>query len=488
MRVLFHCTCMTTPHFEAEMEMMQDHLEKGDEVFALACDGQLPTCFTNPDHLKSRCIACQGKFHSGITIIGEGVKVVQYPFKAQSSYFEIPSTFDNIEALKKFRIGPLHLGICTASTLISRLNREHKLDTILHAKTISRELRTAYYLYHATLELIKDIRPDRVYLFNGRFTSSLPVINACETLKIPFFTHDRGGRLDSYSVMENATPHNIEFATRDIQRFWIEHSEEEAISGGSAFFEDRRKRVEHSWVSYTKAQELGILPQDFDPKKRNFVFFNTTIEEYASVRERPKQLFFYEDECDAMEQIANSFRDDPNVHFYLRVHPNQRGSENSQSRDIANLGNRVPNFTIIPPDSKIDSYALMEAATAVVTFGSTMGAESCYWGKPNILLGHAYYEAFQCSHVPKDHAEVVELLKAELEPNARLGSIQYGFWEAQRGIKFRHFIPGGLFNGTYDGNKVRSPLLTRLWMFFNEILECRSPSELRNLFMNVSKR
>jgi hypothetical protein len=475
MKVVFFTTYMTTPHFETEMELMYNHLRSGDEVFAIECRGSLHTCLANPTHQREICMDCQGKFRSGMKILENRIKTVPFPSKQPLQYPEIPLSFDSIEQLREFKIGCLQLGLCAASTLISRLNRDHGLDTRKYSGEITSELNTALYLYRSSIALFSQIEPDRIYLFNGRFTTSLPIINACEELGIPFSTHDRGGPRDSYQIYESTTPHDLDFAARDIREIWSSFPEEEALQTGRAFYEDRRRRVEHSWHSYTKAQELGYLPSDYNPQKKNFVFFNTTIEEFAAVRDRPPHLMIYKDECDAMGQITQSFLNDPDVHFYLRVHPNQRGYDNTQSREIAALAEKTPNITVIPPESKVDSYSLMEAATAVITFGSTMGAEACYWNKTSVLLGRAYYEKFDCSYIPANHEEVVQTLQANLPPRNQIGAIMYGFWEAKRGTRFEHFVPDGLFGGTFDGHRIQAPLSTRLKIFFLKIIANRKP-------------
>jgi len=487
MKVLFHCVCMPSPHFEAELELMANHLEQGDDVYALACKENLPTCFTNSAHCKSACLVCQGRFDAGIRLLGERVHVVPFPLKVQQRYTEIPKVFDNIEDLKKYQIGSLQLGLAAASSLISRINREHRLDTKKYAADVDLELRTARYVFLSYQQILKDIKPGRVYLFNGRFSTCLPVINACEDAGIPFSTHERGGQMNSYYLVDGSTPHNVEYATQEIKSIWSSFPENIATERGSKFYEDRRKRVEQCWTSFTKEQQQGALPTGFDQSKRNIAFFNTTVEEYAAVRDRAIPLFIYQDEKEAIERIAKAFQNDPSTHFYLRVHPNQRGYDNSQSRDIEELGRLVHSLTVISPESKIDSYALMDACTTVVTFGSTMGAESCYWGKPSVLLGRAYYEALDCAYIPNDHDEAVSLLKQNLRPKSRLGAIQYGLWDSEHGIPFKRYKPNDLFTGNFLGNPIRPTLPQRIRILLHRAWEKKSILEIfRSLQKKIS--
>lgn len=454
---------MWSPHFETELELMANHLDQGDEVYVVVCRGELPACFTNPCHKKIACLVCYSKLRQGLSILGRKVTLVRYSLDASTIPLEIPEKFANIEELKTFQIGPLQLGLCAASSLITRINREHRLDTIKYSGDVRKELRSAYYVYKCFQKILMECRPDRVYVFNGRFSTTLPVINACESASVKYFTHERGGGMTRYLLLENAIVHDIEYATKDMNTHWESLPGLEALKRGSTFFEDRRKQVEHSWLSFTKGQEAGKLPPGFDKRKQNIGIFNSTIEEYAAIRTWPNPIRVYVDEVDAISQITGAFIGSPEVHFYLRVHPNLKGYDNSQTREIAELAKRISNLTVISPESTIDSYALMENCSSIVTFGSTMGAEACFWGKPTILLGRAFYETQNVAYIPRNHAEVIDLLKnLKLEPKPKYGAIKYGFWELERGIIFKRYLPKSLFSGEFMGKAIRPSFRTRL--------------------------
>ena len=50
----------------------------------------------------------------------------------------------------------------------------------------------------------------------------------------------------------------------------------------------------------------------------------------------------------------------------------------------------------IPPTSSIDSYSLASASDLIITFGSTIGVESLYLGKPTISLAKCSATVFRC--------------------------------------------------------------------------------------------
>src|SRR4029077_9202516 len=109
------------------------------------------------------------------------------------------------------------------------------------------------------------------------------------------------------------------------------------------------------------------------------------------------------DQIDGLRQIICSPQIDRDIRFYLRVHPNLSQVTNFQTQAIEELRSR--NLAVIGPNEDVDSYALMERAEKVLTFGSTMGIESAYAGRPSILIGRECFEDLGSCYTPRSHAE-----------------------------------------------------------------------------------
>ena len=67
---------------------------------------------------------------------------------------------------------------------------------------------------------------------------------------------------------------------------------------------------------------------------------------------------YYDTQTEAIEAIINSDVD-PEIRFYLRIHPSLKGLKNTQIKELNEL--KSANLFTIPADSKIDSYELMAA-------------------------------------------------------------------------------------------------------------------------------
>ena len=469
MKVLFPPTYFPSPHLETELELMAEYLEQGHEVYALQCRGELPTCFANWEHRPALCLECRGRFEKGMAILGGRVTVIPMSSPAGPPD-EIPE-FSDIDALKRFTWKGAEVGLCAASTLITK-SSDHRLDTIAQRESVRREVRAAIDLFRNFKEVAERIKADHAVIFNGRFSISLPAINACEQLGITYSTHDRGGMKDHYWHIQGTVPHDIDNAMREIAMKWMSTPEQDAVRRGSLFFTDRRARVEHAWHSFTKRQRPEQLPPDLDPSRHNISIFNSSIEEYEAVRCWPKPIRIYKDEMDAITRIVESAADDPSIRFYLRIHPNLAGRDNTQNRLLHGLQGTYSNLCVIKAESPVDTYALMEQSAAIVTFGSTMGVEACYWGKPSILLGRALYENEDCAYQPGDHEETLGLIRQRgLAARPQICALRYGLWDQERGTPFRRFRADGLKGGTFDGERVRPRQPLRALIFFMKMLE-----------------
>jgi hypothetical protein len=483
MKVLFYPVCHVTPHLETELELAQTHLEKGDSVNFLICKGELETCLNNPEHLKSLCFKCNSTVKNGIKLLkkNNNVLLLDYP-KIDIDYSIIPDEFTDIEELKKFKIDDsIEIGLGAASSLISFHNREHKLNTKDFKSEISRELRTSYYLYKAfMLSIIPDVKPDLLYIFNGRFSTSWPIVSLCKKINIPFFTHDRGGKMGNYILAKNTIPHDFNYFNKEIEKVWA-NGDDSKYKIGSDFYLERRNKVVQGWYSFTTNQKKDYLPESFSKKRKNIAIFNSTIEEYAAIKGFEKFLHIFNDEIDALRSILTLFKDDVEKYFYLRVHPNLKGFINTQITDLYNLKNEFNNIEIIKPESNIDTYALLENSDIIIVLGSTVGIEAVYWGKPVIQLGLALYNNLNVVYIPNSINQLVEDINADLKPKEVLGAIKYGYWELIRGIQYKYFIQDDIFGGRFLNTRIQN---SKLKYLFYRIIEIRSWAEI----MRVIKR
>jgi hypothetical protein len=304
---------------------------------------------------------------------------------------------------------------------------------------------------------------------------------------VHYATHERAGVNNKYYLARNTTPHDLENAYKEIEQLWEKTDKNLREEIGKKFYIDRRSRIEHAWYSFTKSQKSGLLPQNFDSRKKNIGLFNSTIEEYAAIRNWKEQIPIYKEEIISFHKIFEALNNDSNIQIYFRVHPNLRDADNSQMQDIKSLVGKFKNVTILLPESNVDSYTLMENCDTIITFGSTIGVEACYWNKPSILLGISYYDKLDCCYIPKSHEETIDLIRTDLMPKSKEGALKYGFWELSKGIEYKFFKQTGLASGQFLGKEVNFTTGSFIKSVFAYIISIRSMYDVKQFYKIVKK-
>jgi hypothetical protein len=121
------------------------------------------------------------------------------------------------------------------------------------------------------------------------------------------------------------------------------------------------------------------------------------------------------------------------------MHPNLMGLNFEYLTPLYALKDKYPNVFLIEPESKTDSYALIDKAYKIITFGSTIGVEANYWRKPVILLSKAFYYHADVAYIPKDKSEIFKLLTDDLDPKGIESSEKIAFYLMKGGVKAPYY-------------------------------------------------
>ena len=125
MRVLvFAPYGLISPHFETDLELAQLHLDAGDEVTMIVCDGVLPSCDVNRDHLVTQCARCVGRRRQGTKLLSprRNLQVIALSTLIASSMdLVLPRRFESVEALRDFEYEGFDAGYAVLSSVVSAL-------------------------------------------------------------------------------------------------------------------------------------------------------------------------------------------------------------------------------------------------------------------------------------------------------------------------------------------------------------------------------
>ena len=440
-------------HFATDLEIAEISLSRGDDVYWISCNSDLQVCESNPHGLKSRCNSCHYCFRRGMNWLQRDRLTVLHlnnvtpdQQKRINSYTQHPP--ETLDELKSLEIDKSDIGLAVFSSLVSLL-REPEPDLASYRDYLVKSIYSALVVHYSLANYISTIIPDKVYLFNGRYAELRPALRICQNRGIEVFTHDRAGVQGRYNLVPNSYPHSIDYVKSSIVDHWhhSDHTEREKVEISTSWYCERVEGKDQAWFSFIKKQEKGSLPIQFDENKRNIGIFVSSEDEFVAIVEWKNSL--YRDHNDGVKNIIDEYKDSlkKDFNFYIRVHPNLSGLNNTQTNYLEKIATEYDFVTVIPPESQVDTYALVEAVDVVLTFGTTVGIEAANMGKPSILAGRAFYEDLDVVMRPSSHRELIELLNNDnynnlllKHPISKRGLAMYGYYQATFGKPYRHVL------------------------------------------------
>ena len=391
---------------------MEKYLQQGYEILFLTCDGEVPSCDLNPHHSFGKCYRCKSRRDLGLKWIGEDrIKTKSFYLLTDTQRNDINSilktNFDSIDSIKNLIVEESDIGLAALSSMVSIL-REPEPNLNIYQDLIKAQIETALIVHFSIKNHILNYKPDEIVLYNGRLAILRPVLRLAQTMGIQVYVHERAGTLDRYSLTSNHSPHDLLLMKDLISSFYFESSlsEQEKKEIARTWFDERCNNQDSGGFHFTKLQEIGLLPKSINTNKLKISIFNSSEDEMVAIGgwENPCYL----NQNDALEKIFSSLSD--HVQLILRIHPNLNKIKNSQTQFVEVLKNRFPQVDIVPASSKVSTYSLIQASDIVITFGSTVGIESCYQQKLTILLGRSMYEDAKSLIKPDNHNKFVQII------------------------------------------------------------------------------
>lgn len=402
---------------------LQDEAEKmlaeGYEVHFAYCCGIMDYCYLNYERRPSICRFCRRFSRKLVKALPP--EVVIHPLKARKGVHEVPE-FHSAADIKKLQYRDANIGYGVLSTFIS-LTRN--CDPVMGPEATAlfrHNLGELYKLTDVMAELLDDIHPDLVSLYNGRWDHNRSLFDMAKKRGIALHCLENSATRLNYQkyfspIVYDSIPQEISKFKPRMEKVWqlAPEPEEEKIRIGRDFFNKRRGGIAAGDYCYTAGQRRGELPDGWDDSKINIAIFNSSEDEFASIGAEFDRYALFPSQLTALDYLFSHVTD-PKYHFYLRVHPNLKNIPFRYHTDLYELDKKYANVTVIRADEPASTYDIMAAAEKVIVFGSTMGVESAYWGKPVILLAGALYYDFDLCHTPKTPEGFISMVQSELKP------------------------------------------------------------------------
>lgn len=429
MKKLFYCTSsLHNPHAGVMLNKMLSDRRKGVEVVMAYCNRALPSCITNIHGNKGICAVCR---HMQCQMIKNYLPDIQVIAVSDSLFGKNETTFsfEDVYDLKKITYRDINIGLSLHSYYVTITRKPSGKVTSEERQYFNQILSSLCRFVDYAYDLVDKIKPDMITIYNGRMFENRLFYEIAVNKGIAFESEEVCWRINEPSIRveyHGGLPLDIKQLTRMSEELWdnSERSEEEKEKVGSSFFLNRRNGKPTNDFIYTGRQVKDLLPDEYDENKRNFVIFNSSEDEIVSLGGDWDEDNLFESQVEAISFVLQHLPEDS--HLYLRIHPNLKGVNAEYHTNLYKL--KDARLTIIPPESPISSYALMDIAEKVLVMGSTMGVESCYWGKPVISLHKSEYYYLDVAYNPQSKNELVQMLEDRLEPKSKKGALLYGYF------------------------------------------------------------
>lgn len=352
--------------------------------------------------------------------------------------------------------------------LISRVREAHPNKE--NYRQILLKLENCYTkTYLKTMSELKKKRPDRVYIYNGRFLQERAVADYCNSAEIPiiYFERFNPSWKERYFLFMKDT-HSPRYRSKIMMEFGNRiqiDSHERFVELGAEWFSERQKGITQPFTKYQNVDFTNGRSRPF------FVFFHSSEDELITTDLTSET---WGSQMQALRKLVNTMHKLGTHDLIVRMHPNLRFKSVVEIEIWRKLADELTFahswISFLSPESPINSYSLINESTAVVTVGSTIGVEAAFMLKPSILIGRAFHEEMGITLNPADSLELLLLLSSDFSKlefeSRRLNAMKYAIFHATGGVEFQDvkLQKPALRNYDFLGVNLSNSLMVKLFM------------------------
>lgn len=440
------------------LETLQNVLNQYPDanVYYLSCSNSFNVCHINTNKIPETCYLCKQGIKKGVNLIDKDFINIKIDDLINNNDKKEASDFLKLNPIinKNLKYKDYSVGEAAISSYISK-SRDKELVNV--EKSYIKDLvENDVIFYNALDRFFQEKRIDKVYNFNGRNTFQKAILTISQKYNIDCINKEilrQGGYLETF---KNVLPHNINAKTNLIYETWnnsvIEIEERKKI--GASFFEKKINGEHLNDKVYIKDQIKNHLPIDIDNKKKTYVLFTSSDDEFAALGKEYENPFF-KDQNEGIKFIIEIFSKiliDCNL--VIRMHPNLKGISFDYVGELRAMNKISSNINVIFPESPLDTYALLKIAEKVIVFGSSIGVEANYWKKPVILLAKTFYYEMNIAYIPDNKNDIIDLLTGELQPKSDDDALKCGFYFLRGGEKSKYYTNNLTKKVSFNGVKL----------------------------------
>lgn len=369
---------------------------RGATVHVFNCGGVMPICEVNFRHADPKVACADCRLYPDTLVGALGLErswLATYLTDADRA--EIAAEVDRLTPAQyegwTFDAKPV--GALVRNSVLWFL-RKSRPDLSTHDATVYRDFLIAgAEIARMAPRLLDAVRPDVIVELNGLFFAE-QILNAYVPAGCRVATYEAGWRLNSLGFDWLS---DRGFA--DVDDAWDRWRDRPLSSDESARLD--------AWIQSRRA---GDMQRDFyvkfdgpggargpleslglDPARPTAVLFTNLVWDTAVLG---RNLGF-RSIGEWIECAVDWFATRPDLQLVIRIHPAEdlrpAQETNEKLSDFVNRLTLPANVRLVPSAAPVSSYALIEAASAVLVYTSTAGLEAALYGRPALVAARVYY-------------------------------------------------------------------------------------------------
>ena len=343
-----------------------------------------------------------------------------------------------------------------AKNEIISLKRESKPCLECH-KDLYSSLIKVYIRTYLNFENILALHTfSKVYLYNGRFIIGNAVWNLCAKyeINIKFLEQANMSFPDRYWIFDKPV-HSPMYRATIVNEFYRSSTKSQKkllAKHSSEWYSDRSSGISQNFTSnqnknYNNDNNKIKIISYFHSSEDELILSNLKENSWGT------QFEIIDNLCELI-QLKNDFK------LLIRIHPNlkYKSIKEIEVWDIymKNLKVKYRNIDYFWFDSPINTYSLIKNSEMIFTSGSTIGPESAFMGKSNVLCGNSLYSRMKMSYKPKNPQDLRKNFNFYLKhPNKSKfieSAKRFGYFQTLGGLLYKHIaVNSNATRINYDG-------------------------------------
>ncbi len=394
-------------HSTWEITVLRALERRGCETRLVFCDAASPMCdlfWERNERPFDRCLVCQNRttLHA---------RIMRHPFEWLSRSLEPREREEATrwaaslpeDGLRSAEFRGKPLGSWCEGSMFShfRLSRLD-LDADPRFRVVYRQyLEGAAVTLLACQRLIDTMRPDVLWLFNGRMSLPRVAFEVARERGIRVVCHERGAVYNSLLLWENERCCDYQGLRASALRNADRPLSPSQAKAAVRWVTDRRAGKNLGTVSFApprRRSKSTLAAAGLEPGDRFVAVLTSSDDEFVSAGNRNRVFAEQHEWVAAVIDWASASADRKVV---VRFHPNTskasweynaaRLGRGLTGRDVEGIRRVSDRVCVVPPKSRIDTYAFIDACTLATTYGSTTGIEAAALGKPVIVADECRY-------------------------------------------------------------------------------------------------